>query len=306
MKKKRGQRVNELALFSGAGGGILGSYLLGWKTICAVEINAYARSVLLARQNDRTLAPFPIWDDIKTFDGKPWRGIVDVVSGGFPCQDISIAGTGKGLSGERSGLWKEMARIIREVRPRYAYMENSPALTSRGLDTVLADLAALGFDAEWGVLGAYQVGAPHKRERIWIVANASCKRCGLKKKEVCTRRDSVEFCSENVANTNHLRKLQLSRRKQEQWDGISNSGKEISNSACSRSQIRIAESLEEKGNKKPKRFYCNARKEWPAEPRVGRVVNGLAHRVDRLKALGNGQVPRVAATAFGLLINREI
>jgi hypothetical protein len=107
--------MNELALFAGAGGGILGGKLLGWRTVCAVEIEPYAASVLVARQNDRILPPFPIWDDVCTFDGHPWRGIVDVVSGGFPCQDISAAGKGAGITGERSGLWREMERVVREV-----------------------------------------------------------------------------------------------------------------------------------------------------------------------------------------------
>lgn len=164
--------MNELALFAGAGGGILGGKLLGWRTVCAVERDAYAAVVLAQRQNDGLLDPFPIWSDIETFDGRPWRGIVDVVSGGFPCQDISCAGRGAGITGERSGLWAEMARVVREVRPRYVLVENSPMLTSRGLGVVLGDLAEMGFDAEWGVLGAYHAGAPHKRERIWIMAHS--------------------------------------------------------------------------------------------------------------------------------------
>ncbi len=168
--------MHELALFAGAGGGILGGCLLGWRTVCAVEFDAYARSVLLARQRDGVLEPFPVWDDVCTFDGEPWRGHVDVVSGGFPCQDISAAGKGAGLEGERSGLWVEMARIIGEVRPEFAFVENSPMLTSRGLDRVLGDLAEMGFDARWGVLGADDVGAPHRRERIWVVAH--CKTNG--------------------------------------------------------------------------------------------------------------------------------
>jgi site-specific DNA-cytosine methylase len=125
---------------------------------------------LCARQNDKILPTFPIWDDVQTFDGNPWRGIVDVVSGGFPCQDISTAGKGGGITGSRSSMWKHMARIIGEVRPQYAFVENSPMLTNRGLGTVLGDLASLGFDAEWGVLSAADVGANHKRDRIWIVA----------------------------------------------------------------------------------------------------------------------------------------
>ena len=165
------ENLNELALFAGAGGGILGGKLLGWRTVCAVEWEAYPASVLCARQNDGLLPPFPVWDDVQTFDGHPWRGIVDVVSGGFPCQDLSVANQkGDGLDGERSGMWREMARIIGEVRPRFAFVENSPMLLNRGLDRVLGDLSQMGFDAKWGIMGADAVGAPHRRERIWIFA----------------------------------------------------------------------------------------------------------------------------------------
>lgn len=169
--------MRELALFAGGGGGILGGKLLGWRTVCAVEVAPYCRSILLARQRDGMLDPFPIWDDVRTFDGRAWRGAVDVVSGGFPCQDISTAGKGAGIDGERSGLWGEMARIIREVRPRFAFVENSPTLTSRGLHRVLGDLAEMGMDARWGVLGADDCGAHHQRKRIWILANAMRHGC---------------------------------------------------------------------------------------------------------------------------------
>lgn len=151
----------------------MGGHLLGWRTVCAVEFAAYPRSVLLARQRDGMLPRFPVWDDVRTFDGKPWRGRVDIVTRGFPCQDISVAGKGDGLDGERSGLWTEMARIIGEVQPRFAFVENSPMLTSRGLDRVLGDLSTLGYDAVWGVVGASDAGAPHRRERIWILAYAN-------------------------------------------------------------------------------------------------------------------------------------
>lgn len=169
--------MNELALFAGAGGGLLGGHLLGWRTMCAVEWDAYAASILVARQNDGCLPSFPIWDDVQTFDGRPWRGIVDVISGGFPCQDISSAGRGAGIDGERSGMWRHMARIIREVRPKFVFVENSPLLVSRGLNRVLGDLAKMGFNAKWGVLGAGHIGGPHQRNRIWIVAiHSDCQR----------------------------------------------------------------------------------------------------------------------------------
>ena len=239
--------MNELALFAGAGGGILGGHLLGWRTVAAVEIEDYPRRVLLQRQADGLLPRFPIWDDICTFDGKPWRGKIDVVSGGFPCQDLSAAGKGAGLDGERSGLWREMARVICEVQPRYAFIENSPMLTIRGLDRVLCDLAKMGFDARWGVMGAADVGAKHQRDRIWIVAHAPPPR--------------------QLAHPNNTKR---------------------------RRQLRRFWSIQK----------CN--QEWNThstfnQPEPLRMVDGVAHRMDRLKAAGNGQVAFCAATAWRIL-----
>jgi DNA (cytosine-5)-methyltransferase 1 len=169
---KQERTFNELALFAGCGGGILAGKILGWKTVCAVEYDEHARDVLKARQDDGCLEPFPIWDDVRTFDGKPWRGLVDVVSGGFPCQDISAANyKAEGITGSRSGLWSEMARIVSEVRPANVFIENSPMLVGRGLAVVLCDLAEMGYDATWGIMGACHAGLAHKRERCWIYAN---------------------------------------------------------------------------------------------------------------------------------------
>jgi DNA (cytosine-5)-methyltransferase 1 len=270
--------VNELALFAGAGGGILGGHLLGWRTVCAVEWEPYPSSVLCARQNDGLLPPFPIWDDVQTFDGRPWRGIVDVVSGGFPCQDISAAGKGAGIDGERSGMWREMARIIYEVRPRFVYVENSPMLTSRGLGVVLGDLAAMGFDARWGVLGAADVGAPHQRDRIWIkgvLANPEKLLCdggndnagvSLGREQVSKPRDSGG--PKNVYNTNSTQ-----RQGNQRAIGVGTQYTNLGSSSW-----------------------------WEVEPDVGRVADGVAARVDRLKSIGNGQVPAVARAAWESLI----
>lgn len=193
------ESLNELALFAGAGGGILGGKLLGWNPICAVEYAAYPRQKLLERQRDGLLPRFPIWDDVRTFDGNPWRGSVDIITGGFPCQDISAANqNGGGVDeGERSGLWKEMSRIICEVRPRYVLVENSPMLANRGLGTVLGNLAAMGYDARWGVLGACNAGLLHKRERMWIAANAADKSIPKKTKrewEICIQERAKLWC----------------------------------------------------------------------------------------------------------------
>ena len=266
--------MNELALFAGAGGGILGGHLLGWRTICAVEWEAYPASVLCARQNDGLLPPFPIWDDVQTFDGKPWRGIIDVVSGGFPCQDISAAGKGEGIGGGRSSMWKHMARIIGEVRPRYAFVENSPMLTSRGLGVVLGDLASLGFDAEWGVLSAADVGANHLRERIWIVAK----------------------------NTKQSRFFSHSMHNRLRWgEQQSKSIKETNGEIANTIKFGLQRCSENEGQPS-ERFGSSSW--WSCEPNIQRVVNGMASRVDRLKAIGNGQVPLCAATAWRLLNER--
>ena len=169
---ERPLRVMEL--FAGAGGGILASQLLGHETVCAVEWEPNCQEMLRARQADGTFPPFPIYGDVQLFDGKPWRGCIDVLAGGFPCTDISAAGKGKGIEeGEESGFWREMARLVGEIRPAYVFVENSPLLRTRGLAVVLGDLASMGYDARWGVLGAGDVGAPHHRKRMWILARPS-------------------------------------------------------------------------------------------------------------------------------------
>ena len=270
--------MNELALFAGAGGGILGGKLLGWRTVCAVEREPYAASVLAQRQNDGLLPAFPIWDDVRTFDGRPWRGVVDVVSGGFPCQYISAAGKGAGIDGERSGLWGQMARIVGEVRPQFVFVENSPLLVGRGLVRVLADLAKMGFDARWGVVGACDVGAPHRRERCWIVANTQSKRCG--------------------------EKMELRHHQPEEW---SSSGcKKMADTNRQRQQELHAASISSEARQHPMGVVKGWRENWWAvEPDVGRVADGVAARVDRLKAIGNGQVPQCAAYAWRILTNNQ-
>ena len=270
--------MNELALFAGAGGGILGGKLLGWRTVCAVEIEPYCASVLAARQNDGLLPPFPIWDDVCTFDGKPWNGVVDVISGGFPCQDISVAGRGEGITGARSGLWREMARIVGEVRPSFVFVENSPALVTRGLGVVLGDLAALGYDARWTVLGAADVGAPHQRDRLWIVANTNDLRQSPPQGRQPDERGWVgDGTEKNVSDPD-----QKGPQKRQLRDGIST----------------------RKGRHDD---WQNASLDswWATEPDLVRVVHGVPARVDRIGALGNAQVPQCAATAWRILANDE-
>ncbi len=291
--------MNELSLFTGAGGLLVGRQL-GWRPLCAVELDLYARSILLARQDDGSLPPFPIWDDIRTFDGHPWRGYVDIVTGGFPCQDISTAGTKTGISGSRSGLWKEMFRVVSEVRPEFVFIENSPNLRTKGLDVVLQDLASLGFDAEWGVLGAGQVGAPHRRERMWIVGHSDAHSRRL---EGVGESKYTGISSASGAVPDGLRQGGWGHRT----PGSSNSpgppgstdsrAHDLAHPVSERAQVP---SIWEHAT-----IEVFERAEWwSSEPRVGRVAHGVAARVDRLKCLGNGQVPYCAATAFTELAKR--
>jgi DNA (cytosine-5)-methyltransferase 1 len=160
--------LRELSLFAGAGGGLLAGKLLGWRLACAVEIEPYCQRVLRQRMRDGLLDDAPIWDDIRTFDGKPWRGRIDVVSGGVPCQAWSVAGRQQGEQDPRN-LWPDTLRIIREVCPRYCLLENSSNIVNFPyFGRILGELAEMGFDAAWGVLPASAVGANHYRPRIWI------------------------------------------------------------------------------------------------------------------------------------------
>jgi len=289
------EQLNELALFAGAGGGILGGKLLGWRTICAVEWEPYPASVLVARQNDGILPAFPIWDDVQTFDGKPWRGLVDVVSGGFPCQDISAAGKGAGIEGERSSMWKHMARIIGEVRPKYAFVENSPMLVGRGLSTVLSDLAEMGYDAKWGIVGAHHVSAPHRRDRIWIVATDS-NLCGC---------DDGSY-PERQHEANHAQVGEVTEDQQSGSIGqhrTSENGCDVADTDLSHGE-RTRQSIGSYKGHAELDARCSWWRQDPAEApksNVGRMANGVASRVDRLKAIGNGQVPSVAALAWNIL-----
>ena len=368
-------QLNELALFAGAGGGILGGHLLGWRTICAVEWDAYAASVLVARQNDGCLPPFPIWDDVQTFDGRPWRGRIDVVSGGFPCQDISCAGKGAGIEGERSSMWKHMARIIGEVRPRYAFVENSPMLVGRGLATVLSDLAEMGYDAKWGIVGAHNVAAPHKRDRIWLLSWDSNRVDDKTLREICGGKiANASGIREPMANANlrgcndgrdterqheadHAKVGQTAKDQQSGsfWEHrISENGCDVADSASreswqqtewKRRENTIGGSADCRGDSgereevsypassgfshgcdvadsnvsQRERMRCAIGSEqeyadfmpfsawWGQDPaeapksNVGRMADGIPARVDRLRCLGNAQVPAVAQLAWKTL-----
>jgi DNA (cytosine-5)-methyltransferase 1 len=170
-----------LSLFSGCLGGDLGmQHLLGMECVGYVEIDEYCQRVIRQRQEDGLIDRAPIFTDIRAFisEGyaREYQGMVELITGGFPCQDISSAGSKCGIDGERSGLWKSMLETIRIIKPRYVFVENSPMLTVRGLGTVLRDLAQERFDARWDIISCADMGGVHLRERLWLVANHNSER----------------------------------------------------------------------------------------------------------------------------------
>jgi len=174
-------RSKYISLFSGGGGLDLALRIAlpQARCVCYVEDEITVASILAARIAEGSLDDAPIWSDVRRFDGRPWRGKVDGIIGGFPCQDLSVAGKRAGIQGKRSGLWAEFARITREVRPGWVFIENVPGLlANKAMRRVLGDLSALGFDAEWMCVRASDVGAPHKRERVFILAYSPSGGCG--------------------------------------------------------------------------------------------------------------------------------
>lgn len=185
-----------LDLFAGIGGFSLAAEWCGWTTAAFVEKDVFCQKVLRKNFGDH----IEIYDDIQTFSGKPFRGRVDIVTGGFPCQDISIAGKHAGITGERSALWSELYRIICEVRPRYVVVENVNELLRRGMDRVLADLSTARYDAEWGTFCGYHVGLPQEGKRIFIIATPQDER----------REHAVDAPRQSVARWRFLEKISAS------------------------------------------------------------------------------------------------
>ena len=344
--------MNELALFAGAGGGILGTRLPGWRVVCAVEIEPYCREVVLRRQEEGILEAFPIWDDVRTFDGKPWRGIVDVVTGGFPCQPFSVAGKRKGAMDERN-LWPDTLRIIREVRPRWCLLENVPGLLHSGyFGTILGGLAESGYDARWKVISAGELGAPHRRDRLWIVADCQSVSGRLSGKDIAERpgwQERDEFGQNNsfAADVADAEGQQNDKRESGSLAGASEQGgcvyptigpgRRITWWGADPADAGDAECDGRHGE--PKRGGVDAgeteggmcepegsvpgfvipglgrmadglpdRLDGSCPPVAGpipRVATGVCNRVDRLKALGNAQVPLCAAIAWRLLSEPE-
>jgi DNA (cytosine-5)-methyltransferase 1 len=307
------------SLFSGIGGFDLGFERAGMTTEFFVEQTPFCQEVLRKHWPD-----VPIFGDIQTVDASMLPP-VDLLCGGFPCQDISAAGQGAGLDGKRSGLWAEFHRLIGELRPRYVVVENVPLLRSRGLGRILREMAALGYDAEWDCIPASAVGAPHRRDRIWIVgypngdnggqgwsgrsaADGSgqsvaewslqipdaeiegSQRVGQSKRDASDQTGTVANADGNRREAKRFTQC-TSPKVSEPRDGSAS----VANAEGQpvRSGLR-ADEASELGRRRSGDSHSARSTSWATEPDVGRVAYGVPARVDRLRALGNALVPQIA------------
>jgi len=295
-----GEVMRVLDLFSGIGGFSLGLERAGMKTVAFCEIEPFCRLVLA-----KHWPKVPIYNDIRELTAE--RLVrddisVDVICGGFPCQDISLAGKGAGLAGTRSGLWFEYARIIGEVRPRFVIVENVAALLGRGLSRVLGDLAALGYDAEWHCIPASAVGAPHRRDRLWIVGlpNGNGRPAGQSTGAAVGYRHTPVAAGRNGSALADAFGERLEGRPVFAKDlayklaTTERGGETFSDSES----IRCAQGQQDTRGRS-ERMSSNewsrssGRSWWLIEPDVGRVAHGVPARVDRLRGLGNAVVPQI-------------
>jgi DNA (cytosine-5)-methyltransferase 1 len=267
-------RLQLLDLFSGIGGFSLGLERAGMKTVAFCEIDPNGRRVLA-----KHWPGVPIYDDVRKLDAARLRadgiGRIDAICGGFPCQDISNSGQKAGIDdGERSGLWKHYARLVGELRPQFVIVENVAALLGRGLGRVLGDLAAIGYDAEWHCIPACAVGAPHIRDRIWIVAYPSDRGFW---RVLQPQRECGSEVEANAGSDGEARPMADAHRNgppQRRTDERMGWGWLAANDLAS----------------------SEARTEWSTEPDLPRVAAGIPNRLHRLRGLGNSIVPRIAET----------
>ena len=272
------------SLFAGIGGLDLGLERAGMSCRWQVELNPFARKVLHKH-----------WPDVSRFEdirrvGRRQLAPVDIICGGFPCQDISNAGKREGITGSRSGLWSEFARVIREVRPTYVLVENVAALRVRGLGRVLGDLATLGFDCEWDCIPAAALGAPHRRDRLFVIAHANGQRRAQRRRSVAAQSKLAlaERGGQALAHPDRERREEHGQRDSGAQAGL---------------EAPRGDHAGRRGEASLKRWPAPRRVLfWEAGSPVGRVSDGFPGRVDRLRGLGNAVVPQVAEHLGNLIL----
>ena len=276
--------------------------LSGWaRTIAYCEIDPYCQKVLLSRMADGSLDNAPIWDNINTLQGGQFTGLVDIIFGGFPCQDISVAGNGKGLAGERSGLFYQIVRLCREIKPRFIFLENVPAITTRGGTEVVREIAAMGYDCRWIIISAASVGALHRRDRWFLLAHAI--------NDGKSTSESWRSVRECVAS---------GKRQEEQEKGFGETERASYISSYSSFACNSDSQPGEQTHKvtKPKQrergtWRGSTRQHWLFESRehwqktvseMGKHSDGVSNHVAKLRALGNSVVPAQCREAFKILM----
>lgn len=279
-----------LDLFSGIGG--LTKALAGYvQPVAYCEIDPYARGVLLSRIASGELPDVPIWDDVSSLRGAMLPR-VDIIYGGFPCQDLSVAGRGAGLEGKRSGLFFEIIRLTKEIRPTFVFLENVPAIRRRGLDRVLEEFTGNGYDCRWGMLSAADVGANHKRERWWLLAHT--RRTGCQKGML--RHKGNDGCSSCKGRSIEL--TESSEASAFVADSGGQSSPQKDTSVVTIRKERNTRADDRRSNGRP----ISRNDWWVLEPNVDRMAHGIPFRVERSTALGNAVVPAQAREAFERLI----
>ena len=281
--------MNGLALCAGVGGLEQGieSIIPSARTVCYVEGETYPASVLASKMEAGSLPKAPIWSNVRTFDGEAWRGKVSFISGGFPCQPYSTAGKQLADKDPRD-LWPDFARIIGEVRPHFIFLENVPNVVKWALPTVLKDLSQMGYDAGWCVVAACQVGAPHKRSRWFLFAYSNGERWNAVKPNLRGRKFNFEGRGEKICDSNRHGRGEYAYEESRQ--GVFSQGK------LERDRPKNFGSIDT--------FRNSISEHWKVEPGMGRMVDGVADWVHRMRACGNGVVPQQAAYAYSILMER--
>lgn len=307
--------MNGLAICAGVGGLELGMGFIfpSSRIICYIEREPYAASVIVERMETEGLHKAPIWDDVRTFPSRKFVGKVDFITAGFPCTPFSKAGKQQGIDDER-WLWEDIESIINTLEPKYIFLENVPEITSRGFDRVLATMAKSGYDVQWSCLKASSVGAPHKRDRIfvlgfrpeWLHQLTNSMRDGFSRftNEENSERITREGIMEGDVSKCYGEDVTDSKCESQQRRGISREihGKEKENQGKNGSKQRNPPI-----DSSPDVTKSNSQRSlswWEIEPPICRVDDGLAYRMDRLRTLGNGVVPLQAAYAYSSLVLR--
>ena len=305
--------MNGLDLFSGIGG--IAEALSPWvETVAYCENDQHAQAVLLSRMSRGEIHTAPIWDDVTTLRGSDLPEI-NIISGGFPCQDISNAGNKKGLGGERSGLFGEIIRLSSEIRPQFIFLENVSAITIRGLSAVAAEISGLRYDCRWGLLSAYDMGAPHIRERWWLLANSKREGELQSKGSEQKKRGRISNGCENMADSPSYRRngkrsrgaiekrLQPRPKRPGKLEGrFEGRGKIMGDTTKQRLPIWSGGEVGQPGPLTEFERSSGKGKKWEIERDFCGVAHGVSHRGDRIRALGNSVVPQCAREAFKRLM----